>query len=299
MPSGRYAPSPTADLHVGNLRTAVLAWLFARTSGRDFRLRIEDLDIDRVRAARGVAERQLADLAALGITFDPTVVRQSERLDAYATTAAALADRVYECYCTRREIAEAASAPHGDNHRPYPGTCRELSEPERRRRRAERPAALRIRADGAVRTVTDALHGEVTGVVDDFMLRRGDGTWAYNFVVVVDDLAMTVDQVVRADDLLSSAPRQAWLAEQLGGRVPEYAHVPLVVNPAGVRLAKRDGAVSLTDLAASGRDAAWVLSWIARSLGLAAAGEQVGLTTLLDRFDPAALPRTRTVFAGY
>lgn len=298
MSSGRYAPSPTSELHIGNLRTAVLAWLFARASGRDFRLRIEDLDTARVHAASGVEEHQLNDLAALGITFDPPMVRQSERLAAYAASAAQLTGRVYECFCTRREIAEAASAPHGDGYRPYPGTCRDLSEAERRRRRSVRPAALRIRADGAVQEVTDVLHGRITGRVDDFVLRRGDGTWAYNFAVVVDDLAMGIDQVVRADDLLASAPRQAWLTRLLGGRIPEYAHVPLVTNNAGVRLAKRDGAVSLTDLAAVGVDAQSVLDWIARSLDLARAGEHATLSTLLARFEPTLLPRTAVAFSG-
>lgn len=298
MPSGRYAPSPTSDLHLGNLRTAVLAWLFARSTGRDFRLRIEDLDTDRVRAAVGVAERQVADLVALGLVFDPPTVRQSERLQAYAEAAAGLGDRVYECYCTRREIAEAASAPHGDGYRPYPGTCRHLSEPERAVRRAVRPAALRLRADGAKQTIHDVLHGEVTAEVDDFVVRRGDGAWAYNFVVVVDDLAMGIDQVVRADDLLSSAPRQAWLATQLGGATPSYAHVPLVVNAEGVRLAKRDGAVSLADLAATGRDANWVLAWIGHSLGLSDETEPVTLPEMLEHFDPARLPKQPTVFSG-
>ncbi len=293
---GRYAPSPTSDLHIGNLRTAVLAWLFARSTDRDLFLRVEDLDTDRVRAAGETEARQLADLAALGLDFDPPLVRQSERLDAYAAAVAALGDSVYECYCTRREIAEAASAPHADGFRPYPGTCRDLTDAERAERRRQRPAALRVRADSAEMTVTDVLHGPTSGVVDDFVLRRGDGAWAYNLAVVVDDIAMGVDQVVRADDLLSSAPRQAWLTDQLGGRVPAYAHVPLVVNSAGVRLAKRDGAVSLADLAASGRDATWALGWIARSLNLAGVGEEVTLATLLDRFDPGALPLAPTVF---
>lgn len=296
--AGRYAPSPTSDLHIGNLRTAVLAWLFARSTDRDLLLRVEDLDTDRVRAAGETEAGQLADLAALGLDFDPPLVRQSERLDAYAAAVASLGDRVYECYCTRREIAEAASAPHADGFRPYPGTCRRLTETERTERRRERPAALRIRADSAEMSVTDLLHGPVSGVVDDFVLRRGDGAWAYNLAVVVDDIAMGVDQVVRADDLLSSAPRQSWLTEQLGGRVPTYAHVPLVVNSTGVRLAKRDGAVSLADLAATGRDAAWALGWIARSLNLASSGEPVTPATLLERFDPGALPRTPTVFEG-
>lgn len=299
MAAGRYAPSPTSDLHVGNLRTAVLAWLFARSTGRDFLLRVEDLDTDRVRAADGTEARQLTDLAALGLVFDGELVRQSDRHDAYAAAVTALGDRVYECYCTRREIAQAASAPHGepDGFRPYPGTCRDLTERERAERRRTRRPALRIRADDAWVAIADGLMGRVTGPVDDFVLRRGDGVWAYNLAVVVDDIAMGVDQVVRGDDLLSSAPRQAWLTEQLGGTVPAYAHVPLVVNPDGVRLAKRDGAVSLTDLAATGRDAAWVLRWIGESLGLSAEGEAVTLDLLLTRFDPDALPRTPTVFA--
>ncbi|WP_432557363.1 tRNA glutamyl-Q(34) synthetase GluQRS [Granulicoccus sp. GXG6511] len=298
MAAGRYAPSPTSDLHIGNLRTAVLAWLFARSTGRAFLLRVEDLDTDRVRAADGTEARQLADLARLGLDFDGDPVRQSQRLDKYAAAVASLDDRVYECFCTRREIAEAASAPHEtrDGFRPYPGTCRDLTEAERTERRRTRRGALRIRADEAWMTITDDIAGRISGPVDDFVLRRGDGVWAYNLAVVVDDLAMGVDQVVRGDDLLSSAPRQAWLAQQLGGTVPAYAHVPLVVNADGVRLAKRDGAISLTELAASGRDVAWVLRWIGESLGLSAGGEQVTPELLLERFDPAALPREPSVF---
>lgn len=299
MAAGRYAPSPTSDLHVGNLRTAVLAWLFARSTGRDLLLRIEDLDTDRVRAAGDTEARQRADLDALGVVFDGVLVRQSTRHHAYAAAVAALGDRVYECFCTRREIAEAASAPHRGpgRFRSYPGTCRDLTDADRAGRRRERAPALRIRADGVWATVTDDIQGRVSGPVDDFVLRRGDGVWAYNLAVVVDDLAMGVDQVVRGDDLLSSAPRQAWLTQQLGGAMPAYAHVPLVVNADGVRLAKRDGATGLTDLATTGRDAAWVLRWIGESLGLTAPGEGVTLELLLRRFDPAALPREPTVFS--
>lgn len=291
MAAGRYAPSPTSDLHVGNLRTALLGWLFARAAGGDYLLRIEDLDQVRVASAADVERRQLADLAALGITFDGPVVRQSERFERYAAAAAGLGERVFECYCTRREIAEAAQAPHGDGFRPYPGTCRDLSEAERAERRTRRPPALRIRADSAEATAYDLRHGRVRGVVDDFVVRRNDGVWAYNFVVVVDDIAMGVDQIVRGDDLLSSAPRQAWLTELLGGTPASYAHVPLVLNPAGVRLAKRDGAVSLADLAARGIDAPGLLSLLAGSLDLAAPGEAVTPQLLLTRFDPDRIPR--------
>ena len=129
--AGRYAPSPTSALRLGNLRTALVAWLMARGTGRRFVLRIEDLDVARVAAAGPVAEGQVADLTAIGLDFDPPAIRQSERQDAYAAAAESLSDLLYECYCTRREIAEAASAPHDDGFRPYPGTCRDLTEAER------------------------------------------------------------------------------------------------------------------------------------------------------------------------
>ncbi|MFW6599852.1 tRNA glutamyl-Q(34) synthetase GluQRS [Propionibacteriaceae bacterium Y2011] len=292
--AGRYAPSPSGALHLGNLRTAVVAWLLARSTGRRFLLRIEDLDA--VRSDPVVALRQRDDLAALGLDFDPPLVVQSERCDAYAAALEQLGDRVYECFCTRREIAEAASAPHGRvGH--YPGTCASLSVAERARRRAERPAALRVRAAAATSTVWDRWAGEVTEVVDDFVVRRNDGTAAYNLAVVVDDGAAGVDQVVRGDDLLDSSPRQAWLARELGLSAPSYAHVPLAVNAAGKRLAKRDGAVTLADLAAVGVGPAEVLGRIAVSLRLAEVGEPVTVAVLLDRFDPGALPREPWVVA--
>lgn len=289
MSGGRYAPSPSGDLHVGNLRTALLAWMFARSSGRAFLMRVEDLD----RVREGAEERQLADLAALGIDWDPPVVRQSERRAVYEEAVAGLVARglTYQCFCTRREIAEAASAPHGTPGL-YPGTCRRLSDAERAQRRAERPAALRLAAGVAQFTVRDLLHGAYTGPVDDLVLVRNDGVPAYNLAVVVDDGAMGVDQVVRGDDLLASAPRQAYLATLLGLVPPVYAHVPLALNADGKRLAKRDGAVTLADLRASGWSTADVVASIADSLGMAAR-DAAGM---LAEFDPAALPRTPWVF---
>lgn len=289
--AGRYAPSPTGDLHLGNLRTGLLAWLFARSTGRRFLLRFEDLDTGRVRP--GVADRQRADLASLGIDFDPPLLVQSERAAVYADALTELARSglTYECFCTRREIAEAASAPHGEPGR-YPGTCRDLTEAERaERRRTGREPALRIRADRAEVTITDLLHGEVTGLVDDVVVRRNDGVAAYQLAVVVDDGATGVDQVVRGDDLLSSAVTQAWLAEQLGLPVPTYAHVPLALNSEGRRLAKRDGAVTLADLAPLGWTPDRVLGLLATSLDLAEPGEPIGIATLLQRFAPERLPR--------
>ncbi|WFN92645.1 tRNA glutamyl-Q(34) synthetase GluQRS [Gordonia sihwensis] len=292
-PAGRFAPSPSGDLHIGNLRTAVLAWLFAHATGRGFAIRMEDLD--RVRPGSDV--RQLRDLAALGLSWDEPVVYQSQRLEEYRAVVDELmaAGRTFECYCTRREILEAPSAPHAPQGA-YPGTCRDLSEAQRAQRRSERPAAIRLRAEVSSFTVHDLLYGEFTGDVDDFVLVRNDGTPAYNLAVVVDDAATGVDQVVRGDDLLSSAPRQAFLATLLGHHPPEYAHVPMVLNRSGARLAKRDGAVTLTDLAGHGVDAASALSMMAESLGLAAAGEPVTLSVLAERFDPSTLVRTPWVF---
>lgn len=272
---GRYAPSPTSDLHIGNLRTAIAAWLCARSAGGGFSMRIEDLDELRVRAASGASERQLCDLAELGLDWDPPVVWQSQRADAYAEALAALGERVYSCFCTRREIAEAASAPHGDGFRPYPGTCRALSSGQRAERARTRTPAWRVRADGEEFTVFDAHAGEVSGVVDDFVCVRNDGVPAYNFAVVVDDIAAGVTQVCRGDDLLSSAPRQAWLATQLGATAPTYAHVSLVVNAEGKRLAKRDGDVTLADLRRQGVGPEQVTRGLLRSLGQRA-------TTLAD-----------------
>lgn len=289
LSAGRYAPSPTGDLHLGNLRTGLLAWLFARSTGRAFLLRYEDLDAGRVRA--GVAERQRADLKALGVDVDEPVWVQSTRSAVYAAALDQLADLTYECFCTRREIAEAASAPHGEPGR-YPGVCRDLTEAERAQRRAAgRVPALRVRAAGARVSVTDRLHGEVAGVVDDVVVRRNDGVASYQLAVVVDDGASGVDQVVRGDDLLSSAPTQAWLAQRLGLPVPVYAHVPLALNADGRRLAKRDGAVTLADLAPLGWTPARVLGLLATSLDLAEPGEPVVAADLLDRFAPDRLPR--------
>ncbi|WP_040802479.1 tRNA glutamyl-Q(34) synthetase GluQRS [Nocardia concava] len=284
--SGRFAPSPSGDLHVGNLRTGLLAWLFARSTGRGFLMRVEDLD----RVKKGAAERQLEDLAAIGLDWDPPVVWQSQRLPLYEAAIERLtaAGLTYECFCTRREIQQAVTAPHGPMGA-YPGTCRNLTDQQIRERRAEgRPAALRLRAGISEFTVTDRLLGEYRGAVDDLVLRRGDGTPAYNLAVVVDDADQGIDQVVRGDDLLPSTPRQAYLATLLGLPVPEYAHVPLVLNTAGQRLAKRDGAVTLRDRMALGESPQQVFGALAASLGYIGANTP---SDLLEEFRPADLPR--------
>ncbi len=297
---GRFAPSPTGPLHLGNLRTALLAWLFARSQRARFLVRVEDLDRSRVRP--GVEEAQLDDLRALGLDWDGAVERQSERMELYEEAIARLdaAGALYPCYCTRAEIRASASAPHGiaaaDR---YPGTCRELTKAERAEREASgRPPALRVRVGGARIAFEDRLVGHYEDEVDDFVVRRNDGAPAYQLAVVVDDVDQGVGEVVRGADLLDSTPRQVLLARMLGLPVPSYAHVPLVLGPDGRRLAKRHGAVTLADRAALGEDPEEMLAWMALSLGLAGPGERpASAAGLLARFDPDRLPREPTVWS--
>jgi glutamyl-tRNA synthetase len=280
---GRFAPSPTGVLHLGNLRTGLLAWLFARSAGSGFLMRVEDLDVGRVRSR--FVDEQLADLAAIGLDWDGEVVRQSLRGSLYRDAVARL--DTYECFCTRAEIREAASAAHGPVGI-YPGTCRELTATQRDVLRSQRAPALRVRASGETVSFVDRMAGFFEGVVDDFVVRRNDGAYAYNLAVVVDDAAQGVEEVVRGADLLDSTPRQIWLARALGLAEPSYAHVPLVLGPDGRRLAKRHGDVTLREVAPG--DA---VAWMASSLGLPPARTAA---ELLPAFDAAALPRDPTVY---
>lgn len=298
--AGRYAPSPSGDLHFGNLRTAVLAWLFARQSGRKFYMRVEDIDSER--SSMESAQRQLEDLAALGIEWDEPVIYQHERGDAYAAALEQL--DTYECYCSRRDIREAASAPHAQPGM-YPGTCRDLTEEERAYRRSQlategRLPAIRLRALDLKWTVSDYYKGEFTGPVDDVILKRGGnmnqaqaGDWAYNLAVVVDDGAQNIDQIVRGDDLLGSAPAQAYLADQLGLPQPKYIHVPLVVNAQGNRLAKRDGAVTLRDMLAH-RTITEIIGQLASSVGVEGA---TSADELMRKFEPDMLSGEKFLWA--
>ena len=296
---GRFAPSPTGPLHVGNLRTALLAWLFARSAGARFLVRMEDLDRSRVRP--GIEQAQLADLAALGLDWDGPVVRQSERGALYEEAIARLDAEglLYPCYCTRAEIRAAVSAPHGIAASDlYPGTCREISAAERAQREASRrPPALRVSARAAKVAFEDRLLGHREGEVDDFVVRRNDGAPAYQLAVVVDDADQGVGEVVRGADLVDSTPRQILLYNLLGLPAPRYAHVPLVLGPDGQRLAKRHGAVTLADRREAGEMPEEVLARMATSLGLAEPGQRPSLSDLLARFDPARLPREPTTWA--
>lgn len=297
MSAGRYAPSPTGDLHVGNLRTALLAWLFAQHTGRPLLLRYEDLDAQRTVTGADVTQHH--DLTALGITFTGEPLYQSQRSDIYARAVEDLAakDLVYECFCTRREIQDAAQAPHTPPGA-YPGTCRDLTTAQRAERRRDRPPALRLRSGTGDYSVQDLLLGTITATLDDLVLVRNDGAAAYNLAVVVDDHLTGVDQVVRADDLAGSSPRQAHLRSLLygeeAGAAVTYAHVPLVVNAEGQRLAKRDGAVTASQLFAQGHTAQSLRSTLLASLGLPG----TSLEDAAEAFDPNVLPSQPWVFRG-
>jgi glutamyl-tRNA synthetase len=299
---GRFAPSPTGELHLGSAATALVAWCAARAAGGRLVLRVED--IDRPRVVPGVEARQLDDLRWLGLTWDegPDVggphapYRQSERSAHYEAALARLAaeDLLYRCDCSRAEIAAVASAPHaGDEGPRYPGTCRDLGMAERA---WKRPPAIRLRVPSGTIVDDDALQGtirqDVAAEVGDFVLERGDGIYAYQLACVVDDLAMGITEVVRAVDLLASAPRQVLLARLLGGTAPAFAHVPLVVAPDGSRLAKRDAGTTLRERRAAGAAPADVVAALGALLGLPAIGDPADLART---FDPRALAGKREV----
>ncbi len=255
---GRYAPSPTGRLHLGNLRTALLAWRSARDRGAPFLMRIEDIDSGRSREAWVAV--QLEELRQIGVEWDGGIVRQSDRHGLYRDALAELdeAGLLYECFCTRAEIREAASAPHGElPEGAYPGTCRDLSDAEREERRAAgRPPALRVRAGGARVGFDDHLCGRVVLTLDDFVVRRNDGDFGYNLAVTVDDAEQGIGEVVRGADLLDTTTRQLWLYARLGLQPPvRFSHVPLMLGEDGKRLAKRHGAITLEERIEAGQTA--------------------------------------------
>lgn len=283
-----------------------MAWLFARSDGAHLHLRFDDLDTAAVRPEHYVT--QADDLLALGLGWDDEPIRQSDRTDRYADALAGLssAELLYPCYCSRREIREAAQAPNRPfAGRSYPGTCRELTVEQRAEREASgRPPALRVRAEGLTVGFVDLVVGPASFELDDFVVRRNDGTPAYHLVTTVDDVDLGIEVVVRADDLLDSTSRQLHLASLLTATTDgadradgakdaatiEHAHVPLVLGSDGQRLAKRHGAVTLADRIALGESPEQVLSFLAASLGLCEPGEPTTPEALLDRFDPARLP---------
>jgi glutamyl-tRNA synthetase len=304
---GRFAPSPSGDLHLGGARTALAAWLQVRAAGGAHVLRVEDLD--RPRTAPGAEARILEDLRWLGLDWDEGPVRQSERLPVYQAAVDELlrAGRAFECFCSRADVQRAAVAPHGpgDDGPRYPGTCRELTAAQREERRRGRVPSIRFRVEPGPIPWTDGVHGaqadDPSLQVGDFVLRRADGIFAYQLAVVVDDAAMAISDVLRGDDLLGSTARQILLYQALGLGAPRFAHVPLVLGPDGARLSKRHGAVGVRVLRERGRAPEAVVGLLAATLGLCAPDETPTAADLVARFrldavrrepvtlDPAAL----------
>jgi len=300
-PIGRLAPSPTGLLHVGHARSFLLAWWSIRSRGGTLRLRLEDLDTSRVKP--GMEEACLRDLEWLGLDWDGPLLRQSERRDELLGVAHQLLrdGRAYPCVCTRREIAEALSAPHGPlAGGVYPGTCRgQYADLESARRASGREPALRLQVEPGVVRVRDLLAGElaqdVAREVGDFPITSRDGQPAYQLAVVVDDAHQGVTEVLRGDDLLESTPRQRYLQELLGLEVPTWVHVPLVLDVDGQRLAKRHDALSLEALRGAGIDPRCLVCWLARSAGLPAP-ERATAAELVALYDPASIPREAVIF---
>lgn len=250
MVTGRFAPSPSGRMHLGNVFSALLSWLSVRAAGGRLVLRMEDLDPDRCRPAYGNQLRE--DLQWLGLTWDEESQPQSARSGVYARQFRRLEAMglVYPCYCSRTEL-HAASAPHASDGRVlYAGTCRNLT-PAQRAAKTKAPA-WRLRVPDRVYAVEDGLQGRyaenLAAECGDFIIRRADGVYAYQLAVVTDDALMGIDQVVRGRDLLSSTPRQLYLYELLGFPAPEFYHVPLLLAPDGRRLSKRDRDLDLGQL---------------------------------------------------
>ena len=244
MVCGRFAPSPSGRMHLGNLWSCLLAWLSARSVGGRMVLRLEDLDVDRCRPE--YCDQVMRDLEWLGLDWDNEPVYQSQRSEIYTDFFQKLEQQglIYPCYCTRAERL-AASAPHrSDGIVIYDGRCRRLTSQEQQTLSASRRPAWRVAVPAEEFSFRDLCQGQYTEQLDrdcgDFILRRSDGVYAYQLAVVVDDALMGVNQVVRGRDLLDSTPRQIWLGKTLGFSGPEYAHVPLLLAPDGRRLAKRD-----------------------------------------------------------
>ncbi|MBX7115461.1 MAG: tRNA glutamyl-Q(34) synthetase GluQRS [Myxococcaceae bacterium] len=287
---GRFAPSPTGRLHLGNAKSALLGWLSARAQGGEFLLRIEDLDPERSKSA--LVDMIYRDLEYLGLDWDGPVVFQSQRQDAYRAALEKLlaSGRAYPCACSRADIARLASAPHAGEEGPrYPGTCRGGAQ-----LKPGRAPSHRFRVAPGVVTFEDAVVGaysqDVDAAVGDFVLQRHDGVASYQLAVVVDDAYSGITEVLRAEDLLASTPRQIQLNEALGFSIPRYAHVPLLLGDDGERLAKRAGAVTVSAFREAGVRAERVVGLLAQWSGLGE-GAPCSARELLAGFSVAKVMR--------
>ncbi|WP_337101907.1 tRNA glutamyl-Q(34) synthetase GluQRS [Paenibacillus sp. YIM B09110] len=302
---GRFAPTPSGLMHIGNARTALLSWLQVRSAGGTFIMRMEDVDTSRSRAE--LAELALEDLRWLGLDWDegPDVggphrpYTQSERLGMYEAALAKLeeAGRLYPCFCSRAELAAVASAPHGlgSEGPAYPGTCRCLSPAQRAERGLLKQPSLRFAVDEQPVGFDDGIAGPQhfpPGAGGDFIVKRADGLFSYQLAVVVDDAEMGITDVLRGADLLDSTPRQLQLYEALGLQSPRFTHVPLLFGTDGKRLAKRHGSISLAALRESGTAPEKVIGWLASVSGLIDKPEPVRASELIPHFRLSQVPRT-------
>lgn len=301
--TGRFAPSPSGRMHLGNLFSSLLAWLSAKAAGGRVVLRIEDLDAQR--CTRSYADRLEADYRTLGLVWDEGgslggphgPYYQSRRGELYAAALEALRQRglVYPCFCTRAQL-HAASAPHReDGQTVYAGLCRTLTPDQAAQCARTRAPALRLRVPNREIEFQDGHLGRYFENLErdcgDFLLRRSDGLWAYQLAVVVDDAAMKITQVVRGSDLLSSTPRQLYLYDLLGLTPPDFYHVPLLLSPDGRRLSKRDGDLSLDVLLARCTPAD-IIGKLAYLAGLNPTAEPRTPESLLPDFSWEKVPKT-------
>ncbi|MDP2847511.1 MAG: tRNA glutamyl-Q(34) synthetase GluQRS [Humidesulfovibrio sp.] len=318
---GRLAPSPTGLMHLGNAWSFLLAWLAARAAGGQVVLRLEDIDPERSR--REFADDILRDLRWLGLDWDegpdaPGPVgpyEQGLRLERYAAALDELtsAGRIYPCFCTRKELRQLASAPHapqgkaaglaGDGSPAYPGACRELSVQDCAEllRQGRRPA-LRLRCDDTAIGFDDLVAGQqhmtLAECGGDFAVRRSDGVFAYQLAVVLDDIAMGITQVVRGDDILTSTPRQIFLYRLLGAQPPQYAHLPLVLDHEGERLAKRHQSLTLAELREAGVPAQAITGYLAWRAGLLDSPRPCVPQDLVNGFAFASIPAAAVRLPG-
>lgn len=298
--TGRFAPSPSGRMHLGNVYAALMAWLSVRSQGGRMVLRIEDLD-DRCRRGRWDA-LLIEDLEWLGLDWDEGPVYQSDRLDRYERAFEALRAQglLYPCFCSRAEL-HAASAPHASDGTPiYAGTCRGLSAEDAARRRAERPGAWRLRVPSADDprgdvAFTDRVYGPQHETLardcGDFLVRRSDGVFAYQLAVCVDDAEMGVNEVVRGRDLLGSSARQMYLQDLLDLPHPAYAHVPLLVTADGRRLSKRERDCDLGELRARFGTPEALLGMVAHAAGIAPDARPRSAGDLVELFSWEAVRR--------
>lgn len=312
MVRGRFAPSPTGEMHLGNAWTALLAWLYTRKQGGAMVLRMEDIDPGRSR--REYTELIMQDLKWLGLDWDegPDLsgpygpYRQSERRFLYEQALEKLAKRglLYSCYCTRAELQSISLAPHaGEGECVYPGTCRYSTSGTAKGNAGWRSPALRLEVPDEVITFWDGVRGpycqNLRQQCGDFVVRRSDGIHAYQLAVVVDDGQMHITQVVRGDDLLSSTPRQIALYKMLGLPLPEFVHVPLLYGPDGYRLSKRHGSLSLAKLRESGVQPENIVGFLAWKAGQMEHPESVKARELTGLFDLTKLPQQPVIISEF